>query len=172
MSDGTNQQDPSPEWIAAADEELRQLLDEVLYSEKTHFAAAERLQRYHYLLGIISTVLAALASASIVSDASDVAGGLLALAAAVVSAILTFTKPESSAAQHLASGRQLGSLRVEARHAHQLDLPALPRDEMRSVIRQLAITKAGIDESSPGTGSNDYEVASKRVKSGVFDRDR
>ena len=60
---------------------------------------------------------------------SKVAAGLLALGAAIASGVLTFMKPERTAEQHLAAGRQLAALRVRARQALNLDLPALSPDK-------------------------------------------
>ena len=114
----------SAAWREAADEELRQLIDDMLHTEKTHLAAAERLQGLHLWLGIAATVMATGAAATIVAALSEVAAGLLALGAAIVSGVLTFMKPERIAEQHLAAGRQLAALRVQARQVLNLDLPS------------------------------------------------
>jgi hypothetical protein len=68
-------------WREAAAEELRQLIDDILHTEKTHLAATERLQGLHQWLGIAATVLAAGAAATIVAALSRAAAGLLALGA-------------------------------------------------------------------------------------------
>jgi hypothetical protein len=107
-----------------------------------------------------------------VASVSKVVAGILALAAAIVSGVLTFMKPDRSAEQHLAAGRQLAALRVRARQVLNLDLPGLAPDELREVITDITAKKAAIDEAAPGTWGRDYNVARNKITQGVFDRDR
>lgn len=159
-------------WREAAGEELRQLIDDMLHTEKTHMAAAERFQGLHQWLGIAATVLATGAAATIVAALSKVASGLLALGAAIVSGVLTFMKPERTAEQHLAAGRQLAALRVHARQVLNLDLPLLAPAELRGAIDDIAAKKASIDDGAPSTRGRDYNVARGKITRGTFDRDR
>ncbi len=164
--------DDAAAWREAAGEELRQLIDDMLHTEKTHMAAAERLQGLHQWLGIAATVLATGAAATIVAASSKVAASLLALGAAIISGVLTFMKPERTAEQHLAAGRQLATLRVHARQVLNLDLPALSSEVLREAINDTATKKAAIDDAAPGTRGRDYTVARNRITKGTFDRDR
>jgi hypothetical protein len=159
-------------WREAADEELRQMIDDMLHTEKTHLAAAERFQGVHQVLGLASTLLATAAAATIVASFSKVAAGILALLAAIVSGVLTFTKPERTAEQHLVAGRQLNSLRVHARQALNLDLPYANPAALRKTIEEIAKRKATIDDGAPGTRARDYNVARDKITKGTFDRDR
>jgi hypothetical protein len=159
-------------WRDAAREELRQLIDDMLHTEKTHMAAAERFQGLHQWLGIAATMLATGAAATIVAALSKVAAGLLALGAAIVSGVLTFMKPERTAEQHLAAGRQLAVLRVRARQVLNLDLPVISSDALREAIDDIAAKKAAIDDAAPGTRNRDYTTARNKITKGTFDRDR
>ncbi|MEV6632316.1 DUF4231 domain-containing protein [Actinoplanes sp. NPDC051470] len=145
--------------------------DDLLYTEKTHFASAEHYRRIHRILGIITTVLSTAAAATIVADLGKALAGILALLAAIMSAVLTFMSPEKSAEQHLGAGRQLGALRVRLRQVIGLDLPTLPLKELRRSISDLAAEKAAIDGASPGTSSKHFGSARKKIKSGLFDKD-
>jgi hypothetical protein len=159
-------------WRARLDEELRQLIDDMLHTEKTHMATAERLQRIHSVVGGASAMLSAAAGTTIFADGSSLAAGLLALAAALASGVMTFMRPQSKAEQHLGAGRQLAALRVQARHLLELDVHRLPVDELRNVLAEIAEHKANIDAASPGTLTTDYETARLRIVAGTFDRDR
>ncbi len=159
-------------WQAAADEELRQLIDEMLHTEKSHMAAAERLQRAHFWIGISATVLATAAAATIVAALSKVAAGLLALGAAITSGVLTFTRPDRRAEQHLAAGRQLAALRVRARQVLNLDLPKLSPAQVRKEITDITSEKSRIDQAAPGIADKDYQVARGKITKGMFDRDQ
>lgn len=159
-------------WRARVDEELRQLIDDMLHTEKTHMATAERLQRVHSVVGLASALASAAAGTTIFADGSALAAGLLALVAALASGVMTFMRPQSKAEQHLGAGRQLAALRVRARHVVELDLHRLPADELRKTLAEIAEHKANIDAASPGTLTTDYDTARRRIVTGTFDRDR
>lgn len=163
---------PGNPWVDRAREELAQLSDEVLYTEKTHLAAAERLGRVHTTLGVGAAVAAAGAAATLVADWSSLAAGALAVIASVLSALLTFLKPDRAAEQHLAAGRQLAQVRVALRQVTGLDLGRLDEASLRAEISRLSDIKATIDDGAPATRQRDYGRASRKIKSGVFDRDR
>jgi hypothetical protein len=165
--------DDTTAWREAAGEELRQMIDDMLHTEKTHMAAAERLQGLNQWMGLAATVPATGAAATIVAAASKVAAGLLALGAAIVSGVLTFMKPERTTEQHLAAGRQLGALRVHARQVLNLDLlPTMSSSALRKTIDDIAKKKAAIDDGAPGTRKKDYGVAREKITKGTYDRDR
>jgi hypothetical protein len=153
-------------------EELLQMQDDLLYTEKTHFAAAEHFRRIHRTLGIVTTVMSTAAAATIVADLGEAPAGILALLAAILTAVMTFMAPEKSAEQHLGAGRQLGSLRVRLRQVIHLDLPALPVGELRQVVKDLTTEKVAIDGASPGTVAKHFNAARSTIKAGIFDRDR
>jgi hypothetical protein len=101
-------------WRAPADEELRQLTDDMLHTEKSHMAAAARLQPARFWVGILATVLAAAAAASIVAELSKVAGHARPRNRdRIRSAHLHEARPASRAAP--CRRRQLAALRVRAR---------------------------------------------------------
>lgn len=143
---------------------------DLLYTEKAHFAAAENLRRTFIGLGATSTTAAAAASAAIVKDHSD-AAGVLALLAAVASALLTFLRLDQRAEAHLAAGRQLGTIRVELRQLMHLDLGYEPDQDVRDQIADIANRKADIDASSPGLTERNLQRASKKIQRGDFDDD-
>jgi hypothetical protein len=155
----------------AVEEELRQLLDEVLYTEKTHFAAAERLRQSHRRLGLMSMAMSTVAAATIVAERSPTVAALCALAAAISSGVLTFTKPANTAEQHLSAAHRLASLRVQLRHALKLDQLTYPVETMVGRIEELSAQKAEIDQGAPGTEQKDYKTASGKIRAGTYERD-
>ena len=159
------------EWREAAREELRQIIDDLLHTEKTHLAAAERLGKVHRRLGLTATVLATASGATVLSDQSKLAAALLALAAAIASGVLTFMKPDKHAEQHLATGRQLAVLRVRARQTLNLDLIQGTADQVRAAITSISDGKAEVDAAAPGTETKDYAAARDKILAGTFERD-
>jgi hypothetical protein len=81
-------------------------------------------------------------------------------------------KPERTAEQHLAAGRQLAALRVHARQVLNLDLPVLDFTALREASDDIATRKAAIDDTAPSTRHRDYTVACNTIAKGTFDRDR
>lgn len=156
---------------AAILDELTQMQDDLLYTEKTHFESAEHFRRIHRILGVLTTVLSTAAAATIVADLGEALAGILALLAAIMSAVLTFMSPEKSAEQHLGTGRQLGALRVKLRQAIGLDLPTSPLKDLRRLVSDLAAEKSAIDGASPGTVTEHFNSARSKIKSGLFDKD-
>jgi hypothetical protein len=150
--------------------ELKRLEEDILYTEKAHFAQADNLRVVHYVLGGLATLASALAAASAVKSAPDWAA-LLALIATTASALITFVKPESRAEQHLGSARSLGALRVRIRQVYSLDLHEdRPEagDQWRAAVEDFAKQKADIDVSSPNTGELAFRGGKKKIERGDF----
>ena len=145
--------------------ELTQLANDVMWTEKGHFASAGALRGTRLTVGILATVAGATAAASIVSDHATLAG-VLALIGAMLSGLLTFLRPEESAQQHLNAGRQLGALRVELRQAITLDSKRLSSESMRELIRDLAVKKATADQSAPHVSDFSIWWAGRRIRRG------
>ncbi|WP_197381460.1 SLATT domain-containing protein [Mycolicibacterium mengxianglii] len=152
--------------------ELERLEEDMLYTEKGHFAAAEELKAVHTCLGLVATVCAAAAAASIVADNSPVLSGTLALVAAMASAMLTFVKPQETAAQHLSAARALGATRILARQHREIDLhPDAAEDPAvwRNFITVIATAKKDADSASPSISNRRFEKGRRKIKAGHFE---
>lgn len=163
-----------PDYRQGVVDELRRLEEDMLYTEKAHFAAGEELSRAHLVLGILATLAAAASVATIVGEASAVISGGLALIASLASAVLTFVKPEEKAAQHLSAARLLGDIRVRARQHRELDLHSesgVARDEWRTYAQQISAAKAEVDQSAPSVSDRRFAKGRKKIQSGEFIHD-
>lgn len=150
------------------DGEVARLGEDLLWTEKTHFAAAERLERRHYVLGGVATVAATASAGSLLQGQEVVTGGL-ALLAATLSALLTFTTPLESSRGHLSSARALGALRVELR----LTSAAVGRTHLAAAVGWrrvylIAKRKSELDRDAPGTSRRDFRTARKKICAGHF----
>ena len=134
----------SAEYYRAVKQELAALEEDLLWTEKAHFAAAETLARVNFWVGVVATIAASVAAAAVLADATPVVTGVAALIAAIASGLLTFLKPTEAEGHHLDAGRRLGALRVRVRQALRLDLLAeldvepqeLPRTRLRVRYRE------------------------------------
>jgi hypothetical protein len=163
-SDGTG-------YNKAVKRELAALEEDLLWTEKAHFAAAETLARVNFWVGIVATVAASVAAATVLADATPVVTGVAALIAAIASGLLTFLKPTEVEGHHLDAGRKLGALRVRVRQALRLDLFAdldVEPQELRALVLGFAAEKAEIDKDAPATSGRAFNAARKKIETGHF----
>jgi hypothetical protein len=159
------------DYRSAITTELQRLEEDMLYTEKGHFVAAEELKKIHMGLGLIATISAAAAAATIVADKSPVLSGSLALVAALASAMLTFVKPEEIAAQHLSAARALGAIRVLARQHREVDLhPDSTEDHAawRNHVAVIGTAKKEADAAAPSISDRRFEKARRKIQAGQF----
>lgn len=151
--------------------ELKRLEEDILFTEKAHFAQATSLRVVHYVLGGIATLASALAAATAVKSAPDWAA-FFAIVATTASALVTFLKPEARAEQHQASARALGALRVQIRQVYSLDLyedRLESKDKWRAVTADLTKQKSDIDAASPSIGERAFRGGKKKISRGDFE---
>lgn len=152
--------------------ELRRLHEDLLYTEKAHLSAAQGHGRTHVLLGLLSTVGAAIAAGGIIAEKQQALAGVAALVAAVASAVLTFRKPEEAAQQHLGAGRDLAALRVQVRQHLALDLHSDSLSDpavWRSMVAAVSDAKAALDRSAPPITDASFERARRKIQGGDFE---
>lgn len=170
----TNPAATPPSFRDQIHKELSAISEDVLWTEKAHFAMADRDGHLHLWLGILATVAATVAAASVIGDALPAVSATMAVVAAITSAVVTFVKPQDSSQKHLAAGRRLGALRVTVRHVMSLDLhsdrPEQP-EVWRESVKSLAREKAAIDADSPATSNWAFNAAGKKIRAGNFDHE-
>jgi len=159
-----------PDVVETAKAEIERLEEDVLYTEKAHFAAAATLHKVHTRLGVFATFGAAASVATIIAKSSTWVPGLLALAASIASAVLTFVKPDERGTQHLQAGRALGALRVRMRQFRSLELvddvaPQDVRESIASLSQEKAIAHAG----APVLSDRAFKRGKKAIEAGLFD---
>jgi len=143
--------------------EADRLSEDVLWSEKQHFAMATVWRRMHLLLGIPSAIMAALAGLSALQDRPILAAAL-ALASAVVTSLLTFLEPDRAGARHHRAGVGYSALRGKLRRFQLIDLSpgALPNNA-RERLEEFATEKTSLMETAPHIGGISYALARKSI---------
>ena len=162
------------DYRTAISAELQKMEEDMLYTEKAHFVAAEELKRVHLCIGLIATVSAAASVTSIVASGPQVISGTLALIAALASATLTFVKPDEKAAQHLVAARTLGAVRVKARQHREIDLhPQRPEDvtAWRRYVEQIGEAKSEVDGAAPSLSERRFRKGRAKIGAGHFSHD-
>jgi hypothetical protein len=152
--------------------ELARIEEDLLYTEKSHFAAAESMGMLHLGLGLTTTLCSASAATSLLAQAPTWVAGVLALVAAITSGVLTFVKPEKRASEHLQAGRALGRLRVSSRQARLVELAAREpavAEVWVARLGDLATQKADIEGASPATSGWMFRAAQRKIQRGDFE---
>jgi hypothetical protein len=151
--------------------ELDKLTEDILYTEKSHFAAADEWGLLHTVIGGLTTVSAAASAATIISTSIPALAAVLALVAAIGGALQTFLRFGDSRDAALTAGRELGELRVRIRQMKNLRLPATSDAELGELVplvAELAASKAEIDSRSPISSQRHYVKGRKRIERGEF----
>lgn len=151
--------------------ELQDLSEDILWTEKAHFAEAEALARTNLRLGLTSTIAASLAAATVLTEVAPVITGAAALVAAITAGLLTFLKPQEKETRHLTAGRELNALRVRARQMIRIDLARFAQPDpgsWRGFSAEVASEKARIDGDAPGLSAAAFDRARAKIEAGHF----
>lgn len=150
--------------------ELRDLRNDVFWTEKGHFTMAGVWRAAHLVVGLIAAVSSALAAALLTGEGNEGAAGACSVLSAVMAALLTFLKPRDAADRHLVAGRKLGQLRVELRQCERFELASgVGASALHSRLAALAADKASIDDASPHLPNAAMSLVQRRVQAGAFD---
>ena len=120
----------------------------------------------HYVLGLPTVVVAALAATAI--GRSNEVATILAVCAAVLAAVNTFLNPQQRAAAHSSSGNRYNALRNKARRFRELHCtdPDMGGTELDGELSGLASELDKLNAESPWTPSWAYHKAKKGIEGG------
>lgn len=152
--------------VPALSTEASRIEEDANYSGKSHLNAAAAWGRRHYYLGVPATVAGALAGAAIVKE-WPVCAGLLSLLATILTALVTFLKPNEKASQHKAIGDQYLALRNDARLFREIDVLAT-QDEaaLTKNLKILAARRNELNKGSPDVPRKAFEQARQGIEQG------
>ncbi len=147
-------------------DEAGRIEEDVEYSAKRHFETCGLWAWGHYLLAGPAALLAIATTTAIIKDNTELAQ-YLSLVAALLSALVTFLKPNDRAAQHRTFGNQYLAVRNEARMFREIDLLEPIDDAKKSErLRRLAQRRNDLNGSAPTTPRWAFESARKGVEQG------
>lgn len=155
----------SPITGALRDEAAR-IEEDTEHSAKRHFNACDTWSTLHYGLGLPATFAAVAASAAIVKEA-PVLAQILGMAAAVLSALMTFLKPNDRATQHKNVGNQYLALRNDARIYSQIELLENTDDAKKSEkLKRLALRRNELNAAALPTPRRAFERTRQGIAQG------
>jgi hypothetical protein len=148
-------------------EELRRLEEDATYASQSQFETSKFWRLWHWLLGVPAAVLAAIAGfTGLASVAGRVPAAILALIAAVLGGLLTTVEPNKRVRQGQAAGVAYNEVRVGARQARLVDLPAAQLDDARSELRELTEQKQQVDRVAEPPNTYAFWRARRNVEPG------
>lgn len=119
-------------------DELKRLEESSMYSSQGQFEQAKQWRSVNLGLGTLTSLLAAVSGATVLSDMGyAVVGGILALAAAAGSAILTTLNASHRMNQASAAANAYLEIQTAARQARLIDVPGQDVDEARTILAEL-----------------------------------
>lgn len=152
--------------ISALRREAERIEEDATYSSKSHFNAEGTWERRHYWLGIPATILAAVAGATLVKSQPEWAS-VCALAASLLTGLMTFLKPNERAAMHRAAAGQFLALRNDARLFREVELLQTERlNELPERLKALSATRNELNQKSPSIPRGAFVAARKGIEEG------
>lgn len=152
--------------IAAMGREAERIEEDSMYSSKSHFNAEKIWERRHYCLGIPSTVLSAITGAALIKSNPGLAS-ICALAASLLTGLMTFLKPNERASMHRSAAGQFLSLRNEVRSFREIELLRNNRlDDLTEILKTLSTKRNELNQKSPSIPRRAFVAARKGIEEG------
>lgn len=152
--------------ISALRREAERIEEDATYSSKSHFNAESTWERRHYWLGVPATALAAIAGATLIRSQPELAS-IFALAASLLTGLMTFLKPNERATMHRTAAGQFLALRNDARFFREIELLQTDRlDELSEKLKTLSATHNELNQKSPSIPRGAFVAARKGIEEG------
>lgn len=146
--------------------EAKRIEEDATFSAKGHFEAARRWASAHLWIGIPTTLVAAVAGVSALSDYKSLAA-VLSLLVAASSAVFTFLNSESRAARHLRAGNAYKALQNDTRIFYEVQCQQGRRPaELSAALLELNKTRNKLNNESPQIPRPAFEAARQGIEGG------
>lgn len=152
--------------------EAQRIHESAMYSSQGQFEQAKIWRGVNLWLGIPAAVLAALAGSAVLSSGDwsilgmggSTLGGLLALASAALTAILTTMNASHRHTQSQASGNAFLQLQTAARQFAAIDILTLPYEDARDTLESLTNSRDELNKTADAPGHVAYFKAKKNIE--------
>ena len=142
---------------------VREIERDARISARCHFRAANFWSTVFYLLGLPTTVLAAVAGVSALSEHTT-AAAILAITVAALSAATTFLNAGERAHAHDKKRAEYEGLKNRARHFRTVDGPLIYNEEkLVGAFKQLDASRDLLQRESPQVRMGSWNRAEKEV---------
>lgn len=147
-------------------QEAECIMQDCTYSAKGHWNDAAIWRKVHYTLGVSATILTASAGSSaakVIIDSNYAPA--LAFLATIITAILTFIKPEEKANQHSKSGCEFNALKSNVRMFKDIEVNQTDdTDALATKLRTLSDERNKLNKESLPLSYLGYILAKIGIK--------
>ncbi|MFH1769638.1 MAG: SLATT domain-containing protein [Parcubacteria group bacterium] len=148
--------------------EAKRIEEDSLYSSKGHFYAAQSWTNLHLWIGIPTSIMAAIAGASALSqfDNHQIVAGILAILVAALSAVATFINPNEKSSNHHSAGNSYNSLKNRARIFREIDIDLKTSEDLLKKLKTLNAERDEMNDKSPQIPKWAFLKARKGIEDG------
>ena len=146
--------------------EASRIEEDSLYSAKGHWEAAKPWENRHLWIGVPTTVCAAAAGVSALSN-HPIVTGVLAVIVAVGSGLSTFLNPNERHRRHCDAGNAYKALNNHARIFRTTEcVPAADLATLRAKLQELDQRRNDLNQGSPIIPRPAFEAARRGIEAG------
>ncbi|WP_416986938.1 SLATT domain-containing protein [Streptomyces sp. T028] len=146
--------------------EADRIHESALWSAQGQFEQAKLWRLINVALGVPAAALAAVSGGTALAGDVGVWPGILALAAAALSATLTTVNASRRMTQAQASANAYLQLQTAARQFLTVDLSDLNREDARDTLRSLTNTRDELNKTADPPGRLAYKLSSRNISGG------
>ncbi|MFE6849742.1 SLATT domain-containing protein [Streptomyces sp. NPDC057674] len=159
-----------PDGISESHRAIAQEADRIhessMWSSQGQFEQAKLWRLINLLLGVPAAGLAAVSGGTALAGDVGIWPGVLALAAAALSATLTTVNASRRMTQAQASANAYLQLQTAARQFLAIDLADMNREDAREVLRNLTNTRDELNKTADPPGRLAYKLSAKNIGAG------
>lgn len=146
-------------------DEAHRIEEDALYSSKSHFNAAALWANCHYWIGIPATLCGVIASAT--TKTNTELAVWFSISATILTALITFLKPNEKVSQHKSFGDQFLALKNDCRFFRTIELHEGLKDaELTKKLKVLANRRNDLNKGSPQIPSRAFKKARAGIEQG------
>lgn len=149
---------------AAIRDEASRIQESAVFSAQGQFEAAKAWRAIHWVLGGLAAVISALSAVLTFASDVQVAGGALAIIAALAAAVLTTSRPDRLAERASARGNDYTTLRNDARRLLHVQVPNEPIAVLRKTLDSLANRASELDHAADPIPRFAYKAAKRNIE--------
>jgi hypothetical protein len=165
MSDDADKNDAPGERIRA---EAKRISDASLLAAERHYAAETPWYNWNYILGVPSTILAALAGAAAFSklNHSEIVAGSISIVVAILSSLTTFLDPHKKATAHHQSAKDYEALYHNAGFFYRVQSlgEKVEPTKLEQKLETLVSKLNELNRNSPAIPGSAYKIANQKIK--------
>ncbi len=148
--------------------EAKRIEEATLYSTRGHFTASRIWSNFHIIIGLLISVLSAIAASLTFTDGHYIVVGILSLLVMILSGVATFLNPNDRANNHKIAGDKHYAINNRARVFWTIDCweQDVTDQILTQKLRDLSETKIKINSESPQIPRWAYTLAKRGIEAG------